>query len=345
MSGSAASLPTELDGTDISPLFFGQTFDRSNGLYFHSPHYIDGGSDKTPRSAIVKDSFKLTVDYDSGTFALYNLTQDIGELTDIKDAHLEKLYELRLELRNHLKSVNTNMPSLNEGHIDFPGMAGDADADGLQDDWELINLLTHLEGPNDDGDNDGYTNLEEQTNNTDPMVAEAIFKCQEDYTLNHAMIRTDQTGPASRGIQSHQQHEEGTVLYVAGESITLSSGFTVSLGTDFTAKIETCTPAFEAEEIAENRLAYPATNFEKTVAETAITIFPNPTNSYFSLKGLDHLSPNDVELTLFDLKGQILKLSKITHNQIDVNALPKGIYYVRINLVDEAPILKKIIVQ
>ena len=60
------------------------------------------------------------------------------------------------------------MPSLNPQFITNPGPANDLDNDGLDDEWEFRELLTTKYGANDNPDGDGFTNLEEFTNNTDP---------------------------------------------------------------------------------------------------------------------------------------------------------------------------------
>src|SRR5207237_159319 len=52
----------------------------------------------------------------------------------------------------------------------------DTDHDGLDDDWELAHFHTLEYGPQDDPDQDGFSNAREQIMGTDPKVAESPFK-------------------------------------------------------------------------------------------------------------------------------------------------------------------------
>jgi hypothetical protein len=45
----------------------------------------------------------------------------------------------------------------------------DTDGDGLDDGWELAHLGTLAQGPADDPDGDGYSNLRESLEGTDPL--------------------------------------------------------------------------------------------------------------------------------------------------------------------------------
>jgi subtilisin-like proprotein convertase family protein len=46
----------------------------------------------------------------------------------------------------------------------------DTDADGLDDNWEMTHFGNLAQGPKDDPDQDGYSNMREQIMGTDPMV-------------------------------------------------------------------------------------------------------------------------------------------------------------------------------
>ena len=99
---------------------------------------------------------------------------------------------------------------------------------------------------------------------------------------------SDLTVPASKTIQSSQQHIAGTVLYTAGESISLEPGFEAREGTEFIANIEDCSPASIERNIPLDHLSYPDTKLEQPnkSKEYEIGIFPNPTTGYFSVTGL-----------------------------------------------------------
>lgn len=169
LSGIDAALPLDLDGTDISPLFFGGEINREEPIYFHSPHY-DMNPNKTPKSAVVYGQHKLIVDYETGDLFLYDLEADIGESANLADEQAALRDELRLKLRNHLRSVDANMPSLDPGYPNFSGTSPDVDKDGLNDAWEFSQLLSHTYGPEDDPDGDGLDNLEEMETGGDPLT-------------------------------------------------------------------------------------------------------------------------------------------------------------------------------
>ena len=168
-TGSGASLPSTLDGESIVPLLSQNPFSRSEPLYFHLPHY-SGNANKKPRSAAVDGNYKLIVEYDTGIDYLYDLDADIGESNNIAASNPVVAQELKVKLRDHLKAVNTNMPTLNPDHSNFNGTGTDVDEDDLPDDWEFTELLSYHYGKNDDPDNDGDDNWTEYTNGTDPLV-------------------------------------------------------------------------------------------------------------------------------------------------------------------------------
>ena len=171
LSGSTALLPLNIDGQSIVPLLTGNSFTREKPIYFHSPHY-DNNQNKKPSSALIDGTNKLMVNYETGTFELFDLSADIGESKDLSDIQVNYTRELTIQLRDYLKEVNASMPTLDPSHVRFYGTGFDIDSDGLDDLWELKELLSYAFGPNDDPDNDGKNNLEEYTNGTDPYVDE-----------------------------------------------------------------------------------------------------------------------------------------------------------------------------
>lgn len=162
-------LPADLDGVDISSLFSERALNREEPIYFHVPHYATPTA-KVPVSAAIDGQYKLSVNYESGAIELFDLDNDIRERTDISTDFPEIRQNLWVNLRNHLKSVDANMPALDPTDPSFSGTAPDVDGDGLNDEWELRALLSYHFGPSDDPDGDGRNNLLEQTENTDPLV-------------------------------------------------------------------------------------------------------------------------------------------------------------------------------
>lgn len=173
LTGSTEALPENMDGQSLVPLLTGNNFSRTKPLYFHSPHYEDNPN-KKPRSAVVDGKYKLVVDYETGNTSLYDLSADIEEDNDLSSSQPALALELRTQLRDHLKSVGAAMPTLDPTNTAFPGSGTDVDDDGLEDTWELRELLSYTYGPNDDPDNDGDSNLTEFIAGTDPYSGEVV---------------------------------------------------------------------------------------------------------------------------------------------------------------------------
>jgi arylsulfatase A-like enzyme len=169
IAGNTSSISADIDGKSLVPILQNNSMiTRTEPIVFHSPNYVSGRAEKNPRSAIVDDNYKLIVNYETGDFELFDLNNDIGETTNLFAANPSIGNALCLQLRDYLKSVSAAMPSLNPQFITNPGPANDLDNDGLDDEWEFRELLTTKYGANDNPDGDGFTNLEEFTNNTDP---------------------------------------------------------------------------------------------------------------------------------------------------------------------------------
>ena len=165
------------------PLFSNGTFNRTEPLYFHSPHY-EANPNKSPRSAVVDGNYKLIVEYETGNNYLFDLSSDIGESIDLSATQSILAYDLCIKLRDHLKEVNASMPKLDPSHANFSGTEPDVDADGLNDAWEFSELLSYNYGPTDDPDGDGLNNLTEFNNGTDPYVNQTILAINENAIFN-----------------------------------------------------------------------------------------------------------------------------------------------------------------
>lgn len=78
--------------------------------------------------------------------------------------------------------------------------------------------------------------------------------------------------------------------------------------------------------------------------ELKVSIYPNPASDFITLKSLELIT----EISLLSLDAKTLKKEFINsasiHYQVNVSALPKGIYFVLISSLDGRKIYKKLIV-
>jgi len=93
----------KIDGIDLSPALKGESLDR-DALYWHYPHYSNQGG--IPGGAIRVGDYKLVERYEDGRVHLYNMADDIGELTDLSESQPEKTKEMRDALHAWYKTVD-----------------------------------------------------------------------------------------------------------------------------------------------------------------------------------------------------------------------------------------------
>jgi arylsulfatase A len=105
---------TDMDGMSWIPLFqANSTFERE-AIYWHYPHYHSEGA--VPYSAIRLGEWKLIDNLESGEIELYNLTNDIGETTNLADKNPETTTRLMKKLDQWRTSVNAQYPVANESY-------------------------------------------------------------------------------------------------------------------------------------------------------------------------------------------------------------------------------------
>jgi arylsulfatase A-like enzyme len=112
LAGSTTSLPDNLDGVSIRPLFNDNNADLDrpfDGLVFHYPHYNRVGMNE-PHSAIRHEDFKLIHFPASDRNLLFNLKQDIGERNDLSKKMPEKVEFLKVKLNTYLTAVDAQKP-------------------------------------------------------------------------------------------------------------------------------------------------------------------------------------------------------------------------------------------
>lgn len=199
--GAATNLPADVDGGSwvaaIHNIAQGSNsiaaVTRGGDFVHHSPHYVGPSQwpndwqlnekDMRPRSTIHDGQFKLVANYEPGTIELYDLQNEISELTNLSASQQAIKWQLWVRLRDYLKIVGAQMPTLDPTYpgttngafvlTGATGPLGDADADGLNDDWEFRELLTYQFNGTDDTDQDGVSNAQELAQGTDPLVPNA----------------------------------------------------------------------------------------------------------------------------------------------------------------------------
>lgn len=231
LSGSNQELPEDLDGKSIVPLFSENTFERDGYLFFHSPHY-DNNRNKSPRSAIVDDNYKLLVEYETGGTFLFDLAGDIGETEDLSEEMPAYTLELLIALRGHLKSTGALLPGLDPSHANFSGAENDVDSDGLDDDWEFRELLSYTYGPEDDPDFDGIMNMQEYQTGSDPLVGDEVVSS---LSLSKAQDIVIYPNPAGDYLNFQTETEVDQVLIFdsKGRKVHQKEGSGVRINIDF----------------------------------------------------------------------------------------------------------------
>ena len=116
---AGVKLPADvvLDGRDLSPLLLNPPsvghHPSPRDLFWHLPHYHHS----TPASAIRSGHWKLIEFLENGHTELYNLTQDIGETTNLAAAQPDQVTELVTKLHAWRQSVGARLPTPNP-HFD-----------------------------------------------------------------------------------------------------------------------------------------------------------------------------------------------------------------------------------
>ena len=123
------------------------------------------------------------------------IVQDVGANRPVRDAADQRVI-------NNLVSRTGRLVSGVRYGLTWPTLAGgaapiDDDRDGMPDDWEKLHFGTTARGsPTDsssDFDGDGYTDLEEYLNGTDPKVPDSV---------KHAAARFRTSDEQSRKVQT-----------------------------------------------------------------------------------------------------------------------------------------------
>ena len=107
---------TAEDGLSLLPLLRGGSEWPRHELFWHYPHYWNGGK-VSPYSVARVDDWKLIRFYETGREELYDLKADISEKHDLAAARPEKRRELSARLDGWLKAVGAQMPERNPNFV------------------------------------------------------------------------------------------------------------------------------------------------------------------------------------------------------------------------------------
>jgi arylsulfatase A len=110
---------TAVDGVSLVPLLRGETTLPRTELFWHYPHYWNGGK-VSPYSVARVGDWKLIRFYETGREELYNLKTDLSEKSDQAAANPEKRQELSARLSAWLKEVGAQMPVPNPDYNPAP---------------------------------------------------------------------------------------------------------------------------------------------------------------------------------------------------------------------------------
>jgi len=107
--GTKHPKPELLDGHDITDLLAGKSEGARPELFFwHEPNFW---AHSGPESSIREGKWKLIYFYATGKWELYDVSEDIGEKSDLFDKNPEKAKELAKKLIAHLKENKANYPT------------------------------------------------------------------------------------------------------------------------------------------------------------------------------------------------------------------------------------------
>lgn len=96
-----------LDGRNLRPILQGaRTLDR-DAIFWHYPHY-NRHPQSAPSSVIREGEWKLIESLETGKCALYNLTRDLGETTDLSAEQPERVAALLEKLRDWRDEVGAD---------------------------------------------------------------------------------------------------------------------------------------------------------------------------------------------------------------------------------------------
>lgn len=105
-----------VDGLSLAPLLTGDGEFQRDAIYWHYPHY-NQHPQSFPSGVIRAGDWKLIEDYESGETMLFNLTNDIGETTDLSTVETEVEANLHAQLKAWRKHVGADPMRQNPEYV------------------------------------------------------------------------------------------------------------------------------------------------------------------------------------------------------------------------------------
>jgi arylsulfatase A-like enzyme len=106
--GEQAQPGSNLDGESLLPTLRGRDVDRKEALYWYHPHYS-----RRPGAAMRVGDWKLIEFYDPPSIELYNLSEDLGEQSNLATEMPDRANELLQRLRQWIEDSGTELYTLN----------------------------------------------------------------------------------------------------------------------------------------------------------------------------------------------------------------------------------------
>lgn len=109
---AAAGLPLipaqHVDGLSLMPLLKQQGhFDRE-AIFWHYPHYSNQGG--WPAASLRRGQWKLIENFEDGSLELYDLENDVGEMSNVADQFPERVRDLHALLKAWQREVEAVIP-------------------------------------------------------------------------------------------------------------------------------------------------------------------------------------------------------------------------------------------
>ncbi|MBI5001400.1 MAG: VCBS repeat-containing protein [Euryarchaeota archaeon] len=169
---SSLSSETVVNVPPVSPSPPLNVTGTSNGLQAHitwSPPSSDGGS------PVIK--YKIYRGLKTGLSDNFTILGNVLNYTDtILTYNGTYYYKI-----SALNTIGEGTPS-GEISVSFSLLTNDSDTDSLPDDWEMLNFNSLNYSGADDSDGDGYTNIQEYQNNTNPRSSSSVPGTTTSYT-------------------------------------------------------------------------------------------------------------------------------------------------------------------